>query len=76
MMLFCRHESHDALKGSCAKFCGGRLSAAPPPPAAPVLSDKEILKWYRATPQFSTAWAESEEEIIAIGRALLSKAQP
>ncbi len=44
-----------------------------PPPGAPVLSDEEILKWYRATPQFSTAWTEGEEEVIAIGRALLAK---
>lgn len=33
MMLFCRNESHEALKQSYAKFCGGRLSAAPQQPA-------------------------------------------
>lgn len=41
MMLFCRHENHEALKGSCAKFCGGRLSVAPlqPTPSAETVRD-------------------------------------
>ncbi len=48
MMLFCRNESHEALKQSCAKFCGGHLSAVQqqPAPAAPLLSDDDL--WHIA----------------------------